>query len=701
MLISTFQHLKGIGVKREQEFWRSGILSWEDFIEKKSGQLNLFGHRENDNILSASLKAFEDKDSDFFARLLPSKEHYRIALGFPQQTLFLDIETTGLSKYYDKITLVGWSIGEKYDVWVFGEADDKLKEAMATAKAVVTFNGILFDIPFLIQEFKDLKIPTAHVDLRFLSKRIGLSGGQKKIEKEIGIQRPQDILGMEGDSAPILWHKYRLGDLNALKLLISYNHADIEGMKKIFDFSVHSLFSQHGVPFQTSDYIHFANLKSKIVWSTKESKATRKQEDGIKIRPYIGDSVAITSADDLIQEFYHLKSRIVGIDLTGSEGRPSGWCLLDGKKATTSRLSSDNDIIQATLSARPDLVSIDSPLSLPYGRKLVSDDDPGRKTFGITRLCERILKKRGINVYPCLIQSMQGLTARGIHLANRFREFGIPVIESYPGAAQDIMNIPRKGASVDFLKMGLGEFGIIGDYLEVPVSHDELDAITSSVVGLFFFANKFEALGNDEEEYLIVPSVGKLECESMKEKRKIIGLSGPIASGKTSVGKFLETNGFHYGRFSLVLSDILQSRGIEPNRESLQKIGQEIHKNPGQRWLCQQLIHKLPDEGNLVIDGLRFPEDHASLVEAFGLDFFHIHIRASKFSRLDRYMARGGRPEEFEQADSHSVESSVEDLAGISHMVIDNDSSEYLLLKKIEQFIDCQKKAEEDTIRCL
>ena len=62
------------------------------------------------------------------------------------------------------------------------------------------------------------------------------------------------------------------------------------------------------------------------------------------------------------------------------------------------------------------------------------------------RECERELKRRGVNVYPCLIPSMQKLTARGIRLARSLRERGIPVIESYPGAAQDIMRIPRKGA---------------------------------------------------------------------------------------------------------------------------------------------------------------------------------------------------------------------------------------------------------------
>ena len=216
------------------------------------------------------------------------------------------------------------------------------------------------------------------------------------------------------------------------------------------------------------------------------------------------------------------------------------------------------------------MISIDSPLSLPKGRLTVDDEDPGRKIYGITRACERMLKKRGVNVYPSLIRSMQGLTARGRTLAKYFRGYGIPVIESYPGAAQDIMRIPRKQAGLAFLRDGLAEFGIEGEFCDKTVSHDELDAITSAVVGLFFWSGKFEGLGNNEEEYLIIPNIDI--DQNTKKKQKVIGFSGSIASGKTTAAMSLELSGFHYARFSLVLEDILKERGVEPSREALQQI---------------------------------------------------------------------------------------------------------------------------------
>ena len=79
-------------------------------------------------------------------------------------------------------------------------------------------------------------------------------------------------------------------------------------------------------------------------------------------------------------------------------------------------------------------------------------------------------------------------------MAARLRAQGIPVIECYPGAAQDIMGIPRKGAGEAWLKQGLAEFGMTGNFLRDDVRHDELDAVTCAIVGSFFLAGKSEAI---------------------------------------------------------------------------------------------------------------------------------------------------------------------------------------------------------------
>lgn len=687
MLPLTFLHIKGISFKKELEFWQKGILSWdalEATLTPRQASLfqNQSGALDSRSIFTQSRQALQEENVDFFSEKLPRHEHYRIALTFPSNTLFIDIETTGLSRHYDYITVIGWSIAGEYGVYVKGGDDAPLRSAIKKAKAIVTFNGTIFDLPFIKQEFPSLVMPQAHVDLRFFSKRQGLSGGQKLIEEQLGFVRDLEIQGMGGAVAPILWHKYRRGDLGALKTLIEYNHADIEGMKFIFDKGIERLVKQAQWPNEEKILGVFSKLRSQIIWRQKGADYTAGE---VQITSHKEKVAPFIRMNDLIDTNADRKLRVVGIDLCGSETKLSGWCFLNGRHAHTKGLGTDNELISETLRVKAHIVSIDSPLSLPTGRISVDDADPGRDEYGIMRYCERLLKKRGVNVYPALIPSMQRLTARGIHLAKRFRELGIPVIESYPGAAQDIMNIPRKRAGLEFLKAGLAEFGVEGNFLKEQLSHDELDAITSAVVGVFFWSGMFEKLGNeiDSEEALIIPDLRTNPANW--RGRVVIGLSGSPAAGKTTTAKYFKTKGYHYGRFSQVLENILKGRGGQITREALQDLGEQLHTNPGQRWLGHQLIREFPKNGNIVVDGIRFPEDRALLVETFGPAFYHVHLQASSNIRKRRFVQREGQSVSFNQAEAHYVESNVKILSKLADSTIRNEGGLNDLRKEIEK----------------
>ena len=338
-------------------------------------------------------------------------------------------------------------------------------------------------------------------------------------------------------------------------------------------------------------------------------------------------------------------------------------------------VKTDAEMLDAIAALKPQVVSIDSPLSLPKGRMRVDDDDPGRYTYGIMRECERILKRRGINVYPCLIPSMQDLTGRGMRLAAKIRALGIPVIESYPGAAQDIMGIPRKRASLTQLKEGLRNFGIGGRSLSIDTKpkHDELDAITSAIVGLFFWSGRFEALGNEEEDYLIIPVVSDNQ-RNQWEDRCVIGFSGPISSGKTTIARSFEERGFIYGRYSQVVADEARRRGKVPSRDALQEVGQQIRVELGQRWLNCRLYGRLRDGGRqLVVDGLRWPEDRAFWIERYGPRFLHIHVDASPHVRRERYAKQYGGLADFDRASGHEIERGVGMLRSLATDVLFNE----------------------------
>jgi uncharacterized protein YprB with RNaseH-like and TPR domain/predicted nuclease with RNAse H fold/dephospho-CoA kinase len=681
MLQHTFCHLPGISLKKEQSFWQSGVTTWDDLEHALKPQLALFADKSKVlTEIDLSRQAFEDKNVSFFAVRLPRPEHYRIACSLPDSMLFLDIETTGLSRYYDHITLVGVSKGSRYKVFLRDADPTELFEWLRESSVVVTFNGSLFDLPFLREQYRNLPVPPVHIDLRFLARRAGLSGGQKELETRLKIKRPKSIEHMKGEAAPILWHRFRRGDPEALRRLIEYNHADIEGMKRIIDIVVPRLIRKAHFPKHVRKTLEVRATFSETNWNEINDLIA-------KASTYVSSKqhIARLTIDDLIRTDQEPRLRVVGIDLTGSETRPSGWCLLDGKDVITAQVHTDEDLISRTLAAKPNLVSIDSPLSLPKGRTSVDDDN---HNAGIMRYCERLLKKRGVNVYPALIPSMKRLTARGISLANSLRLHGLPVIESYPGAAQDIMNIPRKRAGIEFLEMGLAEFGVAGPFLKAPVSHDELDAITSAIVGAFFWSGKFERLGEDEysDEALIIPDP-KVDATSWQNKL-VVGISGPLAAGKTTAARALERQGMTYARYSQVIEQLVRADGLIPSRDALQGHGQRAHEKLGQRWLGRRLIEQLPKTSNLVIDGLRFPEDRAFLAELFGMGFVHVHIEAPAYERRARYISRAGSIEEFEKAEVHNVESQIGRLQTLADIQLENNRDQESFLQSLRVELD-------------
>lgn len=544
-----------------------------------------------------------------------------VCVEHPERVLFLDIETTGLSLYYDEITIVGWSYAGRAKTFIKGNDANELLSDANKSLAMVTFNGIRFDKRFLEQEFPSISLPDIHIDLMYLCRRVGLTGGQKSIEQQLDINFREGISDVDGFAAVLLWHSYLRGDIESLRTLIKYNRADIAAMGSLFDIALERL---NYVPDLFGRELSFASWAATADRQILPSKLPEASLDLNRAPTF----------RELFDGKEASKSKIVGIDLTGSEARPTGWCCLSGAHVVTRTIRSDCEIIQKTLECQPDLISIDSPLCLPFGRQTVFDDDPTRDEFGIMRQCERELKRRGINVYPSLLPSMQKLTARGIELAGKFRKLGIPVIESYPGAAQDIMRIPRKGAGAEWLRLGLSEFGVTGDYETTKVTHDELDAITSAIVGTFHLANLSEELGSANEAPLVIPKLSKTQ------KPFVVGLSGPIAAGKTTVAKLLEKKGFAYTRFSQVIDEILDERGLARTRENRQAVGTEINEGGRQRELAERTIDRVGSANKIVVDGLRFPEDHAFLAELYGYNFKHIFLDADIANRTERLASR-------------------------------------------------------------
>jgi len=373
-------------------------------------------------------------------------------------------------------------------------------------------------------------------------------------------------------------------------------------------------------------------------------------------------------------------SKVVGIDLTSSEKKASGFAVLSGTKVETMTVLTDDEMIKRISDIKPSVISIDSPLSLPEGRCCIDKNCECSK-YGIMRQCELLLRHFGIGVYPCLIDSMVGLTSRGMNLTKRLHGLGFNVIESYPGVAQDLLHIPRKRKGLDHLLNGIKNFGIEG--IRENITHDEADAITSALVGYFYLDNKYVGMGNEKEGYLIVP---KLETD-LYGKGLVIGLIGQIASGKTTVAEYLR---FKYGFVSMRFSKLIEEKYNVSGRDDLQRVGFEISNNfTKQKELSDFMLNKINEKENYVIDGIRQVVDYENLSSSLGKRFVLIYIDTPYNAREKRY--RNLEPnisaEKFKEIDTRPVEMSIVKIIGFSNYTLKNNKGYKELIRQMDTFL--------------
>jgi uncharacterized protein YprB with RNaseH-like and TPR domain len=242
MLTSTYIHIPNVGKTVERRIWSSGIRTWDEFI----GQQDMIpiSAAKKESILAGidvSLERLDGRDFGFFARSLPSSEHWRAYRQFCRSVAYVDIETTGLSPKYDCMTVVGIYDGSRARTYVRGIDLDDIVDELAKYELLVTFNGARFDLPFIKHEYPEIEFNQLHIDLMYPLRRIGYKGGLKNIEREIGITRSDATTGISGFDAVRLWHRYERGDHDALELLLEYNREDIVNLETIIEM-VHPLF---------------------------------------------------------------------------------------------------------------------------------------------------------------------------------------------------------------------------------------------------------------------------------------------------------------------------------------------------------------------------------------------------------------------------------------------------------------------------
>lgn len=232
MLKNTFVHVPGIGIKSEQKIWSSGVQSWDD-LDK--GDL-YFAVRIRKEHLKRSIEESNEHLSnlnpEFFGNRLPSNHHWRMFPEFKKFIAYLDIETTGLDHWGNQITTIAVYDGTSIFTYVQGQNLQDFKDEIQKYKVLVTYNGKCFDVPF-IESSLGIKMNQVQIDLRYLLKSLGYTGGLKGCEKKAGIDRGE-LDGVDGYFAVLLWDEFqRTKNHKALETLLAYNIQDVVNLETL------------------------------------------------------------------------------------------------------------------------------------------------------------------------------------------------------------------------------------------------------------------------------------------------------------------------------------------------------------------------------------------------------------------------------------------------------------------------------------
>ncbi len=230
MLQHTFCHIPGIGVKTERKLWEAGITNWHLWQQESPVRLPTAARLEAVRVLDDSLSALE-KDPAFFTTKLAGTEPWRIFPHFRNRTAYLDIETTGLDEYAE-VTTIALYDGNKVFTYINGRNLDDFVDDIQQYQVIVSYNGKSFDVPFLERYFR-IRLDQAQIDLRYVLARLGIKGGLKGCEKQLGLNRG-NLDGVDGYFAVLLWHQYKQNnDERALETLLAYNVEDTVNLERL------------------------------------------------------------------------------------------------------------------------------------------------------------------------------------------------------------------------------------------------------------------------------------------------------------------------------------------------------------------------------------------------------------------------------------------------------------------------------------
>ncbi len=246
---------------------------------------------------------------------------YAIEKYFNEQTLFFDIECTGLSPRKSFIYLIGYATRKGDTVTITqllakDESDElellkEFENVMENYPNLLGFNSTRFDESFILERCRKYKFNTSikskhHTDLYLMTTKARClldlpNFKQKTIENYLGLYRDDQYDG--GQLIPVYQHYSLLGDTQSKELVLLHNFEDVKGMIYICDI------------------LSFPDLLS------SELKYISHEIDGDKIRFEIETNINLPKSINKNREYglYIIKNNRIYVTLNLFEGELCTW----------------------------------------------------------------------------------------------------------------------------------------------------------------------------------------------------------------------------------------------------------------------------------------------------------------------------------------------------------------------------------------
>lgn len=171
--------------------------------------------------------------------------------------------------------------------------------------------------------------------------------------------------------------------------------------------------------------------------------------------------------------------------------------------------------------------------------------------------------------------------------------------------------------------------------------------------------------------------------------KRIIILTGKIASGKTTISNILADNyQYPYVTISQFLKNELVKEGKPITRENLQNFGKRIFAEFGEDYIIEKTLSLVPSENDVcILDGIRYPEGIDIIKEKYAEKCYTIYLDIESEIRYSRYQPQITKSD-WDEINNSFTESNIEKIKDKADCIFNSTLDIKHIIKYIKEYIE-------------